>query len=259
MVSLAVSMPQLQLFFLVFLRTGAFLMSIPMLNAPSVPVLFRLALTLAASLLIFPLLALEAPAAPADVFTLAVAAGGEVLIGVLAGLALRFIFEGVQLAGELAGYQMGLAIAEVIDPASEDQVAILAQFASLLSTVVFLILNGHHWFLRMLVESYQWVPPVGFHLNGPVLERLVRLTAEMFVIGLKAGAPVIVALLLGTVAFGLVARAVPQMNIFVVSMPLNIGLGLAFFGLSLPHLTGYLGSLFGSVAQHAMALLKALA
>lgn len=252
-------MPQLQMFFLVVMRTGAFLMSIPMLNSPSVPVLFRLSLTLAASLLIFPLLGLQGPAVSSDVFTLAVAAGGEVLIGLLAGLSIRLIFEGVQLAGELAGYQMGLAIAEVIDPASEDQVAILSQFTSLLATVVFLVLNGHHWFIRTLVESYQLIPPVGFHVNGPVLERLVRLTAEMFVIGLKAGAPVMVALLLGTVAFGLVARAVPQMNIFVVSMPINIGLGLFFFGLSLPHLAGYLRHLFGSVAQHAVALLKAIA
>jgi flagellar biosynthetic protein FliR len=259
MLSIAVSMPQLQLFFLVFLRTGAFLMSIPMLNSPSVPVLFRIALNLAASLLIFPLLELTLPDRTADLFTLAVAAGGEVLIGILAGLAIRLIFEGVQLAGELAGYQMGLAIAEVIDPASEDQVAILAQFTSLLSTVIFLILNGHHWFIRTLVESFQMVPPASFHVNGAVLDRLVRLTAEMFLIGLKAGAPVMVALLLGTVAFGLVARAVPQMNIFVVSMPLNIGLGLVFFGLSLPHLAGYLGQLFGEVARHAMALLKVVA
>jgi flagellar biosynthetic protein FliR len=258
MLSLAIPLPQLQMFFLVFLRTGAFLMAIPMLNAASVPVLFRLALNLAASLLIFPLLPGGGPSVPADVFTLALAGGGEVLIGMLAGLAIRLVFEGVQLAGELAGYQMGLAIAEVIDPASEDQVAILAQFINLLSTVIFLVINGHHWFIRTLVESYQLVPPFGFHINGPVIERLVRLTAEMFVIGLKAGAPVTVALLLGTVAFGLVARAVPQMNIFVVSMPLNIGLGLVFFGLSLPHLAGYVGQLFTGVARHAVILLKAM-
>jgi len=252
-------MPQLQIFFLVFLRTGAFLMAIPLLNSSSVPVLFRLALTLAASLLIFPLLGVRLPSASADLLSLSVAAAGEVLIGMLAGLAIRLIFEGVQLAGELAGYQMGLAIAEVIDPASEDQVAILAQFTSLLATVIFLILNGHHWFIRILVESYHMIPPSGFHVNGAVLERLARLTAEMFLIGLKAGAPVIVALLLGTVAFGLVARAVPQMNIFVVSMPLNIGVGLVFLGLSLPHLAAYLKQLFGSVAPHAIALLKAIA
>jgi flagellar biosynthetic protein FliR len=254
MASLSVSLPQLHLFLLVFLRTGAFLMSIPMLNAPSVPVIFRIGLALAASLLMLPALGLSPPAVSPDVFSLAAAAAGEVLIGLLAGVAIRLVFEGIQLAGELAGYQMGLAIAEVLDPTSEDQVAILAQFTSLLATLVFLLLNGHHLFIRTLVESFQLVPPFGFHAAPPVLERLVRLTAEAFVIGIKAG--VIVALMLTTVAFGLVARTVPQMNIFVVSMPVNIAVGLLFFGLSLPHLAGYLGDLFGGVARNAVSLLR---
>jgi flagellar biosynthetic protein FliR len=259
MVSLSVTLPQLELFFLVFLRTGAFLMAIPMLNGSSVPVIFRIGLCLVTSLLVFPLVAGGAlPAVTGDVVTLGVSAAGEVLIGILAGFSIRLVFEGVQLAGELAGYQMGLAIAEVIDPASEDQVAILSQFMSLLATLVFLAINGHHWFIRTLVESFEAVPPIGFHVNGPLLERLTRLTAEMFITGLKAGAPVIVALLLGTVAFGLVARTVPQMNIFVVSMPVNIAVGLLFFGLSLPHLVAYMGDLFAGVPRNALVLLKAI-
>ena len=258
MVSLSVSLPQMQLFFLVFLRTGAFLMAIPGLGAASVPVIFRIGLCLAASLLIFPLVKIGPLPVSTDVFTLAVSAAGEVLLGILAGVAVRLIFEGIQLAGELAGYQMGLAIAEVIDPASEDQVAILSQFMSLLATLVFLILNGHHWLIRTLVESYEIVPPVGFQVNGPVLERLTRLTAGMFITGLKAGGPVMVALLLATVAFGLVARTVPQMNIFIVSMPVNIAVGLLFFGLSLPHLTAYLGDLISGMARNALVLLKAM-
>jgi flagellar biosynthetic protein FliR len=258
MLSLSVTLPQLELFFLVFLRTGAFLMAIPMLNGSSVPVIFRIGLCLATSLLVFPLVAGGALPAATDVVTLGVAAAGELLIGILAGFAIRLVFEGVQLAGELAGYQMGLAIAEVIDPASEDQVAILSQFMSLLATLVFLVINGHHWFIRTLVESFETVPPVGFHVNGPLLERLIRLTAEMFITGLKAGAPVVVALLLGTVAFGLVARTVPQMNIFVVSMPVNIAVGLLFFGLSLPHLVEYMGVLFAGVPRNALVLLKAM-
>jgi flagellar biosynthetic protein FliR len=258
MLSLTVSLPQIQQFFLVFLRTGAFLMAIPVLSGTSVPVIFRIGLCLAISLLIFPLVKLGPLPVSSDVFTLAVSAAGEVLLGLLAGVAIRLIFEGVQLAGELAGYQMGLAIAEVVDPASEDQVAILSQFMSLVATLVFLVLNGHHWLIRTLVESYEVVPPVGFQINGPVLERLTRLTAGMFITGLKAGAPVMVALLLGTVAFGLVARTVPQMNIFVVSMPMNIAVGLLFFGLSLPHLAGYLGDLFNGMARNALALLRAM-
>jgi flagellar biosynthetic protein FliR len=258
MLSLAVTLTQLQLFFLVFLRTGAFLMAIPMLNGASVPVIFRIGLCLATSLLIFPLVAVGPLPVATDVITLTVSAAGEVLIGILAGFAIRLIFEGVQLAGELAGYQMGLAIAEVIDPSSEDQVAILSQFMSLMATLVFLVINGHHWFIRTLIESYEIIPPVGFHVNGPVLERLTRLTADMFITGLKAGAPVVVALLLGTVAFGLVARTVPQLNIFIVSMPANVAVGLLFFGLSLPHIASYLGDLFAGMPRNALVLLKAM-
>jgi len=258
MLAFGVSLLQLQMFFLVFLRTGAFLMALPLVNAPSVPVFFRIGLTFVISLLLFPVLNLGPLPFLADAFSLAVAAAGEILLGVLAGMSIRLVFEGVQLAGQLMGYQMGMAIAEVIDPATEDQVALLAQFISLMATLIFLIINGHHGFIRTLVQSYELVPPLGFHVNGPVLEGLVRLTTEMFIIGMKAGAPVVVALMLGTVAFGLVARTVPQMNIFVVSMPLNIAVGLIFLGLSLPHMGAYIGDLLGGVPLHAVNLLKAV-
>jgi flagellar biosynthetic protein FliR len=258
MLSFGVSLLQLQMFFLVFLRTGAFLMALPLVNAPSVPVFFRIGLTFVVSLLLFPVLNLGPLPVLPDAFSLAIAAAGEILLGVLAGMSIRLVFEGVQLAGQLMGYQMGMAIAEVIDPATEDQVALLAQFISLMATLIFLIINGHHGFIRTLVQSYELVPPLGFHVNGPVLEGMVRLSAEMFIIGLKAGAPVVVALMLATVAFGLVARAVPQMNIFMVSMPLSIAVGLIFLGLSLPNMSGYITDLLGGVPRHAVSLLKAV-
>jgi flagellar biosynthetic protein FliR len=258
MLAFGVSLLQLQMFFLVFLRTGAFLMALPLIDAPSVPIFFRIGLTFVISLLLFPLLNLGPLPFLPDAFSLAVAAAGEILLGVLAGMSIRLIYEGVQLAGQLMGYQMGMAIAEVIDPATEDQVALLSQFISLMASLIFLNINGHHGFIRTLAQSYELVPPIAFHVNGPVLDGMVRLSAEMFIIGLKAGAPVVVALMLGTVAFGLVARAVPQMNIFVVSMPLNIAVGLIFLGLSLPHMGAYIGDLLGEVPRHAVGLLKAV-
>lgn len=257
MLSISVSLAQLQLFLLVFLRAGAFLMSVPVLNAPSVPMLVRFGLSLAAAMLLFPLLGL-APAPAADVFSLGAAAAGEILLGVLMGFTWRLVFEGIQLAGQLAGYQMGLAVAEVIDPGSEDQVALLSQFTGLMAMLVFLILNGHHGFIRALTASYEHVAPYGFQVDARLLERLTRLTADVFVIGIKAGAPVVVALLLGTIAFGLVARTVAQLNIFTVSMPLNIAVGLLFFGLSLPHLVAYMTDLFAGVARNTLLLLRAI-
>ena len=181
MLAFGVSLLQLQMFFLVFLRTGAFLMALPLVNSPSVPVFFRIGLTFVASLLLFPVLNPGPLPFLADAFSLAVAAAGEILLGVLAGMSIRLVFDGVQLAGQLMGYQMGISIAEVLDPATEDQVALLSQFISLMATLIFLIINGHHAFIRILVQSYELVPPLGFHVNGPVLEGLVRLTAEMFI------------------------------------------------------------------------------
>jgi flagellar biosynthetic protein FliR len=259
MLNLAISPAELELLFLVFLRTGAFLAAMPVFNAPSVPLLFRIALALAATVLLFPALKLPPPPEGGrDLIPLAAAGAGEVLLGILLGFAWRLIFEGLQLGGQLAGYQMGLAIAEVIDPASEDQVAMLSQFLNLLALGLFLILDGHHGFIRTLVSSFELVPPAGFEMTPRLLERLARLTAEVFAIGVKIGAPVIVALLLGTIAFGLVARTVAQMNIFAVSMPLNIGIGLIFFGLSLPHVAAFLSDLFGGVSRSALLLLRAM-
>lgn len=254
-----VSAQALALFFLVFLRTGAFFAAMPVFHAPSIPPLFRFGLALAASALVFPLVDPALPAfAAAGVIPLAVAGAGEILLGVVLGFLWRLIFEGLQLGGQLAGYQMGLAVAEVIDPASEDQVALLSQLLNLMALTLFLAVNGHHGVIRTLVASYELVPVAGFEVTPRLVERLARLTAEVFTVGIKVGAPVIAALALATIAFGLVARTVAQMNIFAVSMPLNIGVGLIFFGLSLPHAVAYLSELFRGVTPAAAALLKTI-
>ena len=149
---------------------------------------------------------------------------------------------------------MGLAIAEVIDPASEDQVAILSQFTSLLATLVFLLHqrpppgSSARWW-----RASSWCRRSGSTPPHRSWSGWCGSTAEMFVIGHQGRGPGRRRAAAGTVAFGLVARTVPQMNIFVVSMPVNIAVGLLFFGLSLPHLAGYLGDLFAGVARNALS------
>jgi len=256
MLTISLTLAELQGFLLVFLRTGAFLLAIPFWNGAGLPVLFRVGFALAASLLLAARLGPGALPFAADVLRLGVAAAGEVMVGLLAGVAIRVIFEAVQLAGELAGYQMGLAIAEVLDPTTEDQVPLLGQFLSLVATLVFLATHGHHALIRTLTESFTILPPNGFHAEAATIDRLARLTAEVFGNGLRAAAPVVVALVLATVAFGVVARTVPQMNIFVVSLPLNIALGLVLLGLTLPHLVGYLAELFAGAPRHMLQLLR---
>ena len=98
----------------------------------------------------------------------------------------------------------------------------------MLALLVFLSINAHYWFIRALTQSYQLVPPFYVHFDRSLMEYLMELAGNMFVIAIQVGAPIIAALLVTSVAFGLVARTVPQMNVFIVAMPLKIGVGLIF-------------------------------
>jgi flagellar biosynthetic protein FliR len=258
MVSLNVSLPQLQLFFLVFLRVGAILMSIPIFDSRGIPFFFKIALAFATGIVLFPLLKLDAVPIASDFFTLGISVAGEIFLGLAIGFSVKLIFAGIQLAGQLAGYQMGLALANVMDPATSEQVPLLAQFNNLIGLLVFLSINAHYWFIRALTESFRLVPPLNVNFGSSLMEHLIQLSGDMFVIALQVGAPVIAAMLITSVAFGLVARTVPQMNVFIVAMPLKIGVGLLFIGFGLPYFSVFLKNIFNGLGQDIILILKTM-
>ena len=232
-------------------------MSMPIFTSKSIPVLFNFGLALAASIILYPLLDLKAFPALTSLGSLAIGAIGEILIGITIGMTVNLIFIGLQIAGQISGYQMGLAIAQVMDPAEGQQVPLLAQLYQLFAFLMFLTLNAHHWFLMALAESFQLVPPFGFKISGSLIEQLLQVAGNMFVIAIKVGAPVIAALLLTSIAFGLIARTVPQMNVLFVAMPLKIIIGLLFIGFSLPYLSSFLKAVFNNLGNTIFLLMKA--
>ena len=258
MLSLNIALPQLQLFFLVFLRVGAVLMTIPVFDSKSIPIFFKLALALATALVLFPILGLQPGPVQTNMLTFGLGAAGEILLGITIGFSVKLIFAGIQLAGQLAGYQMGLAIANVMDPTSSQQIPVLAQYNYLVALLIFLAINAHHWFIRALAESYRLIAPLGVHLGGSLLERLIHLAGDIFSVAIQVGAPVIAALLITSAAFGLVARTVPQMNVFIVAMPLKIAVGLLFVGLSLPYFTLFLKKIFSAMGENIFFILQAM-
>ena len=234
-------------------------MSMPIFKSKSIPVLFKFGLALAASIILFPLLDLKVFPVLANLGNFAVGAIGEILLGITIGMAVNLIFVGLQMAGQISGYQMGLALARVMDPSAGQQVPLLAQFYQLFAFLIFLSINAHHWFLMALADSFQLVPPFGFKISGSLIEQLIHIAGNMFVIAIKVGAPVIAALLLTSVAFGLIARTVPQMNVLFVAMPLKIIIGLLFIGFSLPYLSAFLKTVFSKLGNTIFVLMKAAA
>ena len=233
-------------------------MSLPVFNSNSIPIFFKIGLAFATSMALFSILDFEPPPASGAMLPFGIGVIGEIMIGIIIGISVRLIFAGIQLAGQLAGYQMGMAIANVMDPSSSEQFPILAQFNQLFALLLLLVTNAHHVFLRALAESYRLVPPFGFHFSNSVMQQVVDLGGNMFVIAIQVGAPIIAALLLTSVAFGLVARTVPQMNVFIVAMPLKIAVGLLFIGFSLPYLSSFLNTMFRELGKNIFILLKAM-
>ncbi|MDY6880749.1 MAG: flagellar biosynthetic protein FliR [Desulfatiglans sp.] len=258
MISFNFSLTQIQMFLLAFLRVSAILATVPPLNNKSIPIIFKAGLAFTISMILFPILDLENIPFFIDTLSFGIKVVSEIMLGIMIGLSVRLLFAGIQLAGQLAGYQMGFAIVNVMDTLSSNQVSIIAQFHTITSMLIFFCINAHHWILRALVESFRLVPPFSFHINHSIMDQMMKHGANLFVIAVKLGAPVIVALLLTSVALGLVARTVPQMNVFIVAFPLKIVVGLLFLALSLPYFLSFLKEIFNGIGSNIIMLLKAV-
>jgi flagellar biosynthesis protein FliR len=244
-------------FILVLVRVGAVIMMSPLFGDASVPATVKWGLSILITLLLFPLVRAGIPPMK-DLALLPMILGiaGELMIGVIIGFAARFIFAGIQLAGDLLGFQMGFSVASVIDPTSSTQVSVIAEFQYLLSLLLFLAVNGHHVFISGIADSYQAVPPLSFHFSNSLLQAMVGLSKDVFVIAIKISAPVTAVLLFTNVAMGLLARTVPQMNVFMVSFPLQIAVGLLFIGLMAPVFVKVSQYLFLSLPRQTEMLMR---
>jgi flagellar biosynthetic protein FliR len=172
------------------------------------------------------------------------AVGQEIALGVFLGFLAQFIFVAVQFAGQVVGLQMGFGMASVFDPTTHSQAAVTAQFYVYLASMVFLLIDGHHWLLIALQRSFDAVPLGSFTVNGQVMSIMLNGTSELFWVALTLMAPVMGVLVLSEVAMGIVARIMPQMNIFVAAFPVKIMVGLATMIVAFPLMGAYMAPTF---------------
>ncbi len=244
---------------LIFLRVAAIVFSAPVLDSGTIPAVFKAGLALAVSILLLPAVDTVVTIRDLSLMTFVIGVFSEIAIGVTIGLSVKLLFAGIQLAGQIVGYQMGFAVANVVDPATSAQIPILAQFYNLTAMLVFLAINAHHMFFSALVDSYTILPPLSMHISPQLVGMMMRLAANMFVVAVKVGAPLIAVMLMVSVALGMVARTVPQIHIFIVAMPLKIVIGLVFLLMVSPYLTAYLIDLFSSYQVTLFDLIRLMA
>ncbi len=220
-------------FMLVLSRVAGIFSALPVFGGRSLPTRIKAVTVFMITLVCFPTLSVSIPDVPPDAFTLALLALSELMVGLTLGFITQIIFAAVEFSGQIIGMQMGLTISSIIDPTRGTQTQIMSVVQTLFATLIFLALNIHHQFIRAIVDSFKIIPLGGWRISGELVHFLVIRTADIFIIGIRLAAPVMVALLLTTVALGIMARAFPQMNVFMISLPLNIGLGLIILGMTL--------------------------
>ena len=225
---------QFHILLLILLRVSAVLIAAPIFGHRSFLSPGKIGLAFMVTLIVFPIVAERGFEVPEGIFTYVFMMISEVIMGLILGFIVLLVFVGIQFAGQLAGLQMGFGIVNVIDPQSSNQISILGQFLNILAILILLSLNGHHVILNGLLHSFDVVPLGGVTLPEAVMVKLIALCAQIFVVAVKISAPILVALFLVSVAMGILARTVPQMNVFIVGFPLQIGVGMTALSLSLP-------------------------
>jgi len=168
----------------------------------------------------------------------------EVLLGIAIGYTARLTFMGVQLAGQLVGHEMGFAMMRIMDPTTSANVTVVAQLNAIVATLIFLLIYGHHYVLMGLAKSFSAVPLGQWEPSHSFVLHLNTVFAGIFSAALRIAIPVMAALFLTKIALGIVARTIPQMNVFVVGFPLQIAIGLIAMAATLPLFAKALCTLF---------------
>lgn len=222
----------IQQYFLPLTRIGAMLMVMPVIGTRIVPARVRILLAVCLTILVVPFLpALDVP------FSLSLNAllniFQELFIGVALGFSFQVVFQVFILAGQLIAMKMGLGFASMNDPSNGVQTTVISQFFLVLVTLTFISVQGHLVLLEFLIASFSSLPPTQTLFSAERAISIVNLGGWMFASALVIALPMLTSLLVVNIAFGVMSRAAPQLNIFAIGFPFTLicGLGLLWLGL----------------------------
>ena len=246
-------------FLLMLTRCSGIFMIAPFFGSLNIPVTIRAAAAFAFTLVLFPVVdGLGTVAAPPSVWAFAGSVLVELFIGWLIGFIAYVCFSAIHMAGKVMDMQVGFAVVNVMDPTSGQQIPLIGSLLYNLGIIVFLVTNGHHVIITALAESFRMVPLAAMQPNLSLTMLLVDFTNGIFVTGMKIAMPVTFAILLVNVALGILARTMPQMNIFVVGIPLQLMVGVGVLSMLLPFYVMFLDVLFNEMYGKISIALQAL-
>ncbi len=250
-------------FFASLVRVSAMFLLLPIFGDNTVPAIVRVFLAFTINLIVYPVATAggvpSLTSAMDSEIGLAVLVLKESMVGIVIGFTAKIFFDGLNFAFGHLGNQMGFNMATVYDTQSESSVPVVSQLIMILAMLIFLGLDGHHLFLQALVQSYRVVPIGEFVLTKAVALHIIETSSQVFWIAAKLSAPMALMIFLINCAFGIVAKAVPQINVLVVSFTVNILAGFLIIAVTLPVFGSSVNEVFELMIQRVVHLFSVMA
>ncbi|MFP4661029.1 MAG: flagellar biosynthetic protein FliR [Halanaerobiales bacterium] len=245
-----------QFILLLFRYSGLFLIT-PIFSSRIVPSRIKVGLAFLFAIITLPLIQGTHPF-PDQVMMILIEVLRELLIGLVIGFIAFLSFAVVQLAGRFVDMRMGFAIVNVADPIHGDTLPLMGQFKNVLVTLLFLAINGHHIMIRAVSRSFDIIPLGGAVLSNSALQLILRNAGDIFVLAFKVALPVVATLFVADIILGFMARTIPQLNVFVVGLPMKILVGLIVMMLSINIIINYTGDIFNEMFRNVFRILEML-
>ena len=226
----------------------------------NIPYRIRAAVAVMVALILFPVVLKQYTIqAPATILMFAFIVAKELFIGWLIGLVGYIVLTAVNTAGKIMDMQVGFAVVNMMDPSTQQQTGLIGTFLYNLTILYFVVTNGHHVILSALTESFRIIPLSAMVWNTSLPELIIDLTAGIWLNGMKIAMPITFAILLTNVGMGILARTMPQMNIFVVGIPMHLMIGTTMLSMILPFYFLFLDVMFNEIYGNLSIALKSLA
>ncbi|MBN1958725.1 MAG: flagellar biosynthetic protein FliR, partial [Desulfuromonadales bacterium] len=235
-------------------RVAAMFAAIPVFSGAQIPPQMRIGVAVMFAMLTYPVVKGFIPVGSITPVELGLMVAAEIILGLLVGFLAQLVFMAAEFAGSLIGYQMGFAAANVFDPSTQQQVALISQFQGIFAILLFLSLDIHHLFLEAIVASFEMLPPGSMNLSGGAIPLIVEVANHSLILSLRLVAPILALLILSNLTLGVMARVFPQLNVFLLSFPLNIGISFIVMGLTLGIFASILQGEFSTLTERFLNL-----
>ena len=245
-------------FILVLARISPLFILAPLFSSKLLPVRARGIVAVGLTLGIAPIAlnAGEGQQIPMEIWALGALILKEMLVGFGFAFALAALFAAIQVAGSILDTLIGFSFGAIVDPVTGTNGGVLNQLYALIGVMIFVVINGDAWVIQGLARSYEAIPLADAPQLGSLVEGVEVAFSGIFGAAIEVCAPVMLAVLLTDVAFGLVSRVVPQLNVFAVGFPAKVTVGLVLVGASLPFVAGWLGDELQSSVSSALQTLR---